>query len=93
MQTLENSEDPDEMPHNVAFHQGLHCLPRKKQSREKYNFIWKLKLVYTSDFFIWAMANIEDPDEMPHTSSGSTLFTKIKQSTERNTISFGNYKL
>ena len=21
-----NSEDPDEMPHNVAFHQGLHCL-------------------------------------------------------------------
>ena len=22
-----NSEDPDEMPHNVAFHLGLHCLP------------------------------------------------------------------
>ena len=20
-----NSEDPDEMPHNAAFHQGLHC--------------------------------------------------------------------
>ena len=27
--TLTNSEDPDEMPHNVAFHhQGLHCLQR-----------------------------------------------------------------
>ena len=22
-----NSEDPDEMPHKMAFHQGLHCLP------------------------------------------------------------------
>ena len=26
--TLANSEEPDEMPHNVAFHQGLHCLIR-----------------------------------------------------------------
>ena len=24
--TLANSEDPDEMQHNAAFHQGLHCL-------------------------------------------------------------------
>ena len=24
--TLANSNDPDEMPHTVAFHQGLHCL-------------------------------------------------------------------
>ena len=24
--TFTNSEDPDEMPHNAAFHQGLHCL-------------------------------------------------------------------
>ena len=23
---LENSLDPDEMLHNAAFHQGLHCL-------------------------------------------------------------------
>ena len=22
------TEDPDEMPHNAAFHQGLHCLLR-----------------------------------------------------------------
>ena len=26
MGTYTNSEDPDEMPHNVAFHQGLHYL-------------------------------------------------------------------
>ena len=25
-QTLTNSEDPDEMQHDAAFHQGLHCL-------------------------------------------------------------------
>ena len=31
MGTLENSEDPDEMQHNAAFHQGLHCLLRLKQ--------------------------------------------------------------
>ena len=32
MGTLANSEDPDEMQHNAAFHQGLHCLLRLKQS-------------------------------------------------------------
>ena len=26
MITIANSEDPDEMQHNAAFHQGLHCL-------------------------------------------------------------------
>ena len=25
---LANSADPDEMQHNAAFHQGLHCLPK-----------------------------------------------------------------
>ena len=30
MDNLANSEDPDEMPHNAAFHQVLHCLLRKK---------------------------------------------------------------
>ena len=33
--TLANSEDPDELPHNVAFHQGLHYLIIQKQSSEK----------------------------------------------------------
>ena len=31
MGTSANSEDPDEMQHNAAFHQGLHCLLRLKQ--------------------------------------------------------------
>ena len=30
---LANSADPNEMPHIVAFHLGLHCLP-------KYPFTW-----------------------------------------------------
>ena len=25
---LANSVDPDEMPHNVAFHLGFNCLPK-----------------------------------------------------------------
>ena len=35
MHTLANSEDPDEMPHNAAFYQDLHCLLRQTQSSEK----------------------------------------------------------
>ena len=35
MPTLANSEDPDEMPHNAAFHQGLHYLLRPKQYSEE----------------------------------------------------------
>ena len=35
MDTLANSEDPDEMAHKAAFHQGLHCLLRQNQSSEK----------------------------------------------------------
>ena len=35
LETLEYSEDPDEMQHNLlhkaAFHQGLHCLLKSKQ--------------------------------------------------------------
>ena len=28
--TIADREDPDLMLHNVAFHQGLHCLLRQK---------------------------------------------------------------
>ena len=35
MDTLTNSLDPDEMPHNAAFHQGLHCFLRENRSSEK----------------------------------------------------------
>ena len=37
---LANSVDPDEIPLNVAFHQGLHCLPeafRSQQYTKGYN--------------------------------------------------------
>ena len=34
MVTLANSEDPDEMPHHAAFHQGMHCFPRQNGSSE-----------------------------------------------------------
>ena len=33
--SLANSEDPDEMQHTAAFHQGLHCLLRQNQSSKK----------------------------------------------------------
>ena len=32
---MAKSENPDEMPHKAAFHQGLHCLPRQNLSSEK----------------------------------------------------------
>ena len=35
MGTLVNIEDPDEMLHNAAFHQGLHCWLRQNPSLEK----------------------------------------------------------
>ena len=40
---LANSEDPDEMSQNVAFHQGLHCLLTIKNKLQglKYIIIWK----------------------------------------------------
>ena len=31
MCTLANSDDPDERPHNAAFHQGPYCLLRLKR--------------------------------------------------------------
>ena len=39
MGTLANSEDPDEMQHNAAFHQGLHCLLYRSSEKDiKYLF-------------------------------------------------------
>ena len=54
MGTLANREDQDEMPHNVAFHQGLHCLTRQNQSSEKeiqyfFEIITRDPTVYTMD--------------------------------------------
>ena len=35
MRSLANSENPDEMLQNAAFHQGLHCLLRQIRSSTK----------------------------------------------------------
>ena len=43
MRTLANTEYHDEMKHNAAYHQGLHCLPSLTNAivRERtYHFIW-----------------------------------------------------
>ena len=39
MRTFANSEDPDEMLHNAAFYQGLHCLSRSKRSSDNTIFL------------------------------------------------------
>ena len=45
MSTFTNSEDPDEMPHNAAFHQGFHCLLKlKRSSDKKYIFFFNYNL-------------------------------------------------
>ena len=37
--TFTNNEDQDKMPHNVVFHQGLHCLLKKVlQTKIQYIF-------------------------------------------------------
>ena len=49
MRYFANSEDPDEMLHNVVFHQVLHCLLRQKQFKEKeIQFYWEIKTCYPS---------------------------------------------
>ena len=55
MGTMANREDPDEIPHKAAFHQGLHCLLRYKQSSviEIHTFIE----ISTCNPFKYKMAN------------------------------------
>ena len=40
MSTFANSEDPDEMQHYAAFHQGPHCLKRLKKIFRQTNTIF-----------------------------------------------------
>ena len=41
--TLANIEHPNEMQHNAAFHQGLHCLPNYAAFRQGLHCLLKLK--------------------------------------------------
>ena len=52
-----NSEDPDEMPQNAAFHQGLHCLLRQNPSSERK--IQYFQEIITYDPLVYTM---EHPD-------------------------------
>ena len=49
MGSLTNSEGPDKIPLNVAFHQGLHCLPRKSFLRYYCNRDGRIH-IYTDGF-------------------------------------------
>ena len=57
MSTLANSEDPDEMPHDAAFHQGQYCLLRQEQISEKkiqfqLEIITYNPLIFTTGIFL-----------------------------------------
>ena len=53
MGTFENSENPDEMPENAAFHQDLHCLLRQNDlQRNKYNFFRSYNL-WPTQYIQW----------------------------------------
>ena len=55
--TLANSEDPDEMPHDAAFYQGLHCLLKQK----RFSLILRTKAcdpsIYTMDHPMFIVSN------------------------------------
>ena len=68
MVTFANPEDPDEMLHNTALHQGLHCLLRQNQSLTKLiqyflEIITYAPSVYTMDHpdFISSFNFMENP--------------------------------
>ena len=67
MRTLASSEDPDEMPYNSAFHQGLYGLLRKNPSSEKYTFYMEIitcdPSVYTMDHPKFVVSNQKKQDQ------------------------------
>ena len=75
--TLANSEDPDEMPHHAAFHQGLHCLLLQSQSSETYTIFGE---IITCDPLRYTM---DHPDFVIHVCSFMETFTGLKQGSYR----------
>ena len=65
--TLANSEDPDEMQHNAAFHQGLHCLLRLRQlsGTEVHHNSTCDPLKYTMGSPVFNCINIRDENSQP----------------------------
>ena len=86
MVTLTNSEDPDEMPPNAAFHLGLHCLLRQNQSSEK-EILYLEEIItcdpsiytWTKQYTDWTVQNfIENsigPKRVKHTNTHSHFLT------------------
>ena len=52
MGTLANSEDPDEMPHNAAFHQVLHFMRQNMDSTDPQNSSEWVGLFYDVAFHL-----------------------------------------
>ena len=59
MGTLANSEDPDEMLHNAAFHQGLHLLLRQDQSLEEEIHVQYFFRIVTCDPSLYIMDHLD----------------------------------
>ena len=62
---LQTVYTPDEMLHDAAFHQGIHCLRRQKQSSEKEMQYFKKNLtcgpwIYTMDHLKSIVSNQEE---------------------------------
>ena len=57
MCTLANSEDPDETPHDVAFHQGLHCLLRQNDLHRK-KYIYFVNITCDPSFIQWTISSL-----------------------------------
>ena len=84
----QNSENHDEMPHDAAFNQGLHCLLRQIQSSEKYNLLENFNLrildIYNGQSQVYFINNPLHykglSKNMQHTTSADFfLFLKVKR--------------
>ena len=82
MGILTNSENPNEMLHNVAFHQGLHCLLRQNRSSEGKN-TFKKKI--TSDSSKYTM---DHPDLIVRSFMDNSFGPKRVYSSCKSTCTF-----
>ena len=62
LETLANSEDPDKMQHDAAFHRGLHCLLRLKQPLETEVLSCQPRVTVTSCFVYKVITDLESID-------------------------------
>ena len=58
MGILANSIDPDEMQHNAAFHQGLHCLLKTKPVLKERTAIILGGIITSDPSIQWTMVTL-----------------------------------